>query len=126
MRTFLLALAAASLLATAAASESPFACNRLALSPEQRKRHFEELGPKLRAMVAEVRELRDGYEFRFPGDVPTFQLIAEWTAGERQCCPFFDFDLRLDREGGATWIRLSGRPGTKEFIRMDFKTWFKQ
>ena len=88
-------------------------------------RHFDELGPRLRALVLQNRELPDGYEFQFPGDRSTFQLIAEWTAGEHACCPFFEIGIRLDREGGATWIRLTGRPGTKEFIRTDFKPWFK-
>lgn len=125
MRTLLL-VAAVSILASAAAHESPFACDRSALNAEQRRRHFDELGPKLRTLVLQTHELADGYEFQFPGDGPTFQLIAEWTAGEHVCCPFFDIDLRLDREGGATWIRLTGRPGTKEFIRSDFRPWMKR
>ena len=124
MRTLLLA-AAVSILASAAKHESPFACDRSALNAEQRRRHFDELGPKLRMLILHTHELADGYEFQFPGDGPTFQLIAEWTAGEHVCCPFFDIDLRLDREGGATWIRLTGRPGTKEFIRSDFRPWMK-
>jgi len=126
MRTYLLAMAVLSVLGMAASHESTFACDRLALSPEQRKRHFDDLGPKLRALVLRARELPDGYEFQFPGDRPTFQLIAEWATGEHVCCPFFDIDLRLDREGGATWIRLTGRPGTKEFIRIEFQRWFQQ
>ncbi len=126
MKRFLVALAAVSILASAATRESPFACDRLALSPVQRKRHFDELGPKLRRLVLRAGELPNGYEFQFPGDRRTFDLIAEWAAGEHLCCPFFDIDLRLDREGGAAWIRLTGRPGTKEFIRTDFKPWFKQ
>jgi hypothetical protein len=109
MRRFLLSITALSVLGVAAAHESPFACDRLALNTEERKRHFDELGPKLRTLVRQIRELPDGYEFQFPGDRPTFQLIAEWTPGEHICCPFFDIDLRLDREGGATWIRLTGR-----------------
>ena len=126
MRTFLILACALSVMATAATRESPFACDRTALSPEQRKRHFDELGPQLRALVLDTRELPNGFDFKFPGDRPTFQLIAEWTSGEHSCCPFFDIDLHLDREGGATWIRLTGRAGVKEFIRADFKAWFKQ
>jgi len=114
------------LLAGPGTGGSPFACNRSALNPAERRRHFDELGPKLRDLVVQARELTDGYEFEFPGDRSTFQLIAEWTIGEHLCCPFFDIDLRLDREAGSTWIRLSGRPGTKEFIRADFKAWLKQ
>jgi hypothetical protein len=114
------------MLASAATQQSPFACNRLALSPEERKQHFDELGPTLRTLVRRVREIPNGYEFEFPGDRRTFHVISEWTAGEHLCCPFFDIEIKLDREGGATWLRLSGRRGTKEFIRADFKPWFKQ
>lgn len=126
MRTFLLSLTLLSVLGIAATHESPFACNRSALTAEQRKRHFDELGPKLRTLVVQAQELANGYAFEFPGDRATFELIAEWSAGERLCCPFFDIDLHMDQEGGATWIRLTGRPGTKDFIRTDFKAWFKQ
>ncbi len=77
--------------------QSPFACNRLAHTPEQRKRHFDELGPKLRSLRKSVRELPSGYEFEFPADSNTVQLVAEWAVGERACCPFFDIDMRDTR-----------------------------
>lgn len=79
--------------------ESPFACNRLALTPKQRKRHFDELGPKLLSLKKSVRELSNGYDFEFLPDLNTVQLVAEWAVGERACCPFFDIDMRLEREG---------------------------
>ena len=102
---------------------SPFACQRSALSAADRKRHFDELGPTLRGMVKNVRELRDGYEFEFPADPATFRLVAEWAAGEHLCCPFFDIDLRQEREKGAFWMRLSGRSGVKQFIEADLGKW---
>jgi hypothetical protein len=100
--------------------ESPFACNAFALSSEIRKRHFEELGPALLKLKKSIRELSDGYELEFPADNTTYQLLTEWAFQERLCCPFFDIDLRLDREGGPLWLRLTGRPGTKEFIKEEF------
>jgi hypothetical protein len=106
--------------------KSPFACDRLALDPEARKRHFEELGPSLRALKKSVRALSDGYEFQFPSDPKTIAMVAEWAAGERLCCPFFDIELRLEREGGPFWMRLTGRKGTKDFIRADAAAWIKQ
>jgi len=47
-----------------ATHESPFACDRLALDPEARRRHFVELGPALRGLKEGVRELSDRYEFQ--------------------------------------------------------------
>jgi hypothetical protein len=105
--------------------ESPFACDRLALTPELRKRHFDVVGPKLRALRTGVRELPDGYEFAFPSDQATFELLAEWVNQERLCCPFFDIGIRLESEGGPLWLRLTGRPGTKDFIKVDGAKWIK-
>ncbi len=106
--------------------ESPFACDRLALDPEARRRHFVELGPTLRGLRKGVRELPDGYEFQFPSDPKTIALVAEWAAGERLCCPFFDIQLHMEREDGPFWLRLTGRKGTKEFIKVDAAAWIKQ
>ena len=100
--------------------ESPFACNAFALSPEVRKRHFEEVGPALLKLKKSVRELPDGYELELPADNKTYQLLTEWAFQERLCCPFFDITLRFDRENGPLWLRLTGRPGTKEFIKEEF------
>jgi hypothetical protein len=107
------------------AHESPFACDRLGLSPEARKRHFDELGPALRSLKKSVRELPDGYEFQFPSDPKTIAMVAEWAAGERLCCPFFEIQLRMERERGPFWLRLNGRQGTKEFIKVDAAAWIK-
>lgn len=106
-----------------AANKSPFACDRLALSPAARARHFGELGPALRKLVAGVRELPRGYAFQVPTDRRTALLVAEWIAGERLCCPFFDLVFRVDREGGPAWLILTGRPGTKQFIQSDLAAW---
>jgi hypothetical protein len=107
-------------LSQSAKHESPFACDAFALSPEIRKRHFEELGPALLKLKKSTRELPDGYEFELSADNKTYQLLTEWAFQERLCCPFFDIDLRFDRENGPLWLRLTGRPGTKEFIREEF------
>ena len=105
--------------------ESPFICYVYALSPKERNRHFNELGPMLRKLKTGVRELADGYEFQFPTDWKTFQLVAEWVAGERLCCPFFEIQMRVEKEGGPLWLRLTGRDGTKQFIQSDAPDWIK-
>lgn len=110
--------------------QSPFACDRLALNPQERARHFDEIGPILRELRTNgpqlrLHELADGYEFEFPSDMKTYQLLTEWAAGERVCCPFFDVTVRAEREGGPVWLRLTGREGTKQFIHSDFAPWFR-
>ena len=105
---------------------SPFACNALALSPEVRKRHFEEVGPALLKLRKSTRELPDGYEFEFQADNATYDLLTEWVVEERVCCPFLDIDLRFSRESGPLRLRLTGRPGTKEFIKVDLPALVRQ
>src|SRR5277367_4189224 len=121
----LLLLLAVFALAAPTFTESPFACNRAALTAEARKRHFDELSPALRARKKSIRELRDGFEFEFPPDTATFQLVSEWVTGERLCCPFFDIDVHVEREHGNLWLRLTGREGVKQFIHADFARWFE-
>jgi len=106
--------------------ESPFACDVFALTAAQRTRHFKELGPMLRSLKTGVRELSNGYEFQFPGDPKTVALLTEWAVQERLCCPFFDIDLRFEKEGGAAVMRLTGREGTKQFIEADGAEWIKR
>jgi len=92
-----------------ARKDSPYYCNRLALTPEERHRHFDEHGPKLRSLPKSVRELSNGYEFEFPSDKAIYQLLSEWAIQEHLCCPFFDISLPLEAEGGPLWLRLTGR-----------------
>ena len=105
------------------AFESRFACDRLALDPVARKRHFDELAPALAAADRSHRELPDGFEFEFPPDAATVQRVLEFAAGERLCCPFFDIVVRMERERGSVWLRLTGGEGVKQFIKADFARW---
>jgi hypothetical protein len=104
---------------------SPFYCNLRGLTPEQRKRKAE-LDQALRSSRTAARELPDGVEFQFPTKASSFQMVAEWAVMERACCPFFDIELRLEREGGPFWLRLTGREGVKKFIWSEFRAeWFR-
>jgi hypothetical protein len=107
-------------------TESPFACVESALNPAERKQHFDEYGPKLRQVLTGIRELPTGYEFTFKNDAATYQILSAWMYQERLCCPFFDLDLTIAREGGALGLRLTGREGVKEFIAAEFEPWFQK
>lgn len=117
--------ATASSLRAQTTTESPFFCNTKALSPAARARHFDELGPTLRERRLSVRELPNGYAFEFSSDPATVALVAEWVAGERACCPFFDIAMTFERERGPFRLTLTGRDGTKGFIKVDAPDWIK-
>lgn len=100
--------------------ESPFFCNMNALTGEQKKR-IVELVKQLKAKTQEVKELPDGFAFRYKPDSETVRDAAEFITYERACCPFFEFELSVEREGGPLWLRLRGREGVKDFIRIEFE-----
>lgn len=102
-----------------ATRESPFACNVAGLTTEQRQRYVV-LVKKLDSTKQDVRELADGYAIRFSVEASTIQDLAEFITYERLCCPFFDLEMVVEREGGPAWLRLRGRKGVKEFIRTEF------
>ena len=99
--------------------KTTFACNMLALNAEERKRHLE-VTKQLRAAAKEVRELSDGYGFRFSSDQPTILLVSEFIARERLCCPFFSFEMVVEPADGPLWMQLRGADGVKDFIKAEF------
>lgn len=99
--------------------ESPFACMMNALSQEERKRTFALLD-ELKSKRKEVKELPDGYAFRYEMSSEVFRDTAEFVIYERLCCSFFEFELVVERENGAMWLRLKGREGVKDFIKTEF------
>ena len=97
-----------------------FVCDLHALNAEQRRR-YPEVREQLQWCVQEVEELPDGYAFRYPGNTGTLSLIGEFIALERLCCPFLDFALVMEHEGGPVWLRLTGPEGVKQFLRAEME-----
>ena len=99
--------------------DTPFVCNMNALSAEQTER-YRELTKKLDEHRLSVKELADGYGFRFKAETRLIQDAAEFIAYERLCCPFFDFELAIEQDTDRLWLRLRGQDGVKDFIRAEF------
>jgi hypothetical protein len=99
-------------------NESPIACDLTAMNAEQRQRRHA-LAQQVHAEAQEVRELPDGYAFRFAAEPALCLTVAEFMTLECLCCPFFAFSLELEREGGPMWLRLTGREGVKQFLQAE-------
>ena len=94
--------------------ETPIACNINALNTTQRERR-EILAKQMHDAGLQIQELPDGYKFLYPADL--FLTVAEFVSLEKQCCPFFTFQLIVDPDNGPLWFGITGREGTKEFIQ---------
>lgn len=99
--------------------ETVFVCNMNALDKRQRER-YDRITRTLKGAREELRELKDGYAFRFKCDAQLILGVAEFIVYERLCCPFFDFELSVENGGGSLWLRLRGQENIKEFIRSEF------
>ena len=100
--------------------ESPFACDMTAIAPEQRGAHIATI-EKLFGATRSIRELPDGYAFEIANESDVLLRAVEFIVNERLCCPFFDFALAIEREGGSVWLSLTGRDGVKPFIMAEIR-----
>jgi hypothetical protein len=103
---------------------SPFFCNLKALTTSERVDH-EQLTMRLAQATRTTSEMPDGYAFELDASHISMLDLARWSEFERRCCPFFDFHLEARRESGPLTLRLTGRDGVKEFIRVEFAKAFR-
>jgi hypothetical protein len=96
-------------------TSSRFFCDMMALSPEQRTAHQERIGQLFGTLVREIRELDNGYAYRFDGE--HYLLLADFITHERLCCPFLCFRLDLAPEQGPLWLQLTAHGNVKPFLR---------
>ena len=74
----------------------------------------------VRAAVIEVKELQDGYAYRFPSDGAWIAELSSLITIERACCPFLRFKIDIAPGEGPIWLELSGPEGTKDFLNSIF------
>ncbi len=103
---------------TRESSEVSLACNWAALTAVQQERQ-RALYRLLGADVEEVRELADGYTFRHSPDKSVLLAMVEFVANERLCCPFFEFRITVERDGGPVWLRITGEGEAKRVLEAE-------
>jgi hypothetical protein len=102
--------------------ETPFMCSLEKTLTKEQREHKKQLSQKMENARIETQGLANGYVFRFRPEDVSFAEVADWVATERVCCPFFDLAIEAQRENGPLSLRITGREGVKEFIRMEFHT----
>lgn len=91
--------------------DRPIACDMSALDDPEA---HEEVGRRLLSNHTEIREIDDGYALKFPG-FEWAKPILEFIVGERQCCPFYTFELVVQPDDGAVWLRFRGDEDVKAY-----------
>ena len=97
-------------------AQSQMACDMSVLSPEQRDAHLT-ASRELFSKVQAIKEVDDGYEFRIGDEPDVIVKVAEFVSLEKLCCPFLNFAINVEAEGGPVTLRRTGREGVKDFVR---------
>jgi len=72
--------------------------------------------------VAEMKELEDGYAFKFRRSELLLRRIADYMVFEGQHAPHLTFVLVAEPNGGVLWIQVRGPDSEKEYIRTLYTT----
>lgn len=96
--------------------DQPIACDLTVFSAATRKQLAATV-PDLFHTVENVEELPDGYAFHFPNEPGAFMALANFVEHERQCCPFFHFEIEVAPHGGPFRLRMTGVEGVKEYMQ---------
>ena len=91
----------------------PVACSLTESELQERRRSLLQLA---KGSVVEIKEMEDGYSYRFPSDGDSIIELAKLVLLERQCCPFLQFTINVDAGNGPIWLEMKGPEGTKEFL----------
>ena len=93
--------------------DMPLACSLTDVAQRERQQTLQR---EVFSGVREVRELADGTAVRFPGGGAWVTRLTDFIRFERDCCPFFTFELHCEPRHGPLWLHLRGPAGVKEFV----------
>src|ERR1044072_4025455 len=96
-------------------TEIPLVCNMDVFSPSQREAHIQ-ITTELIQAVQNVRDIENGYEFRFPNETDFIARIGEFISNERLCCPSLKFTLNVFSSREPVPLSLTAPIGTQEFL----------
>ena len=94
-------------------SNLPIACLLTDSELQERRR---DILQKTKSAVTEVKELDDGFAYRFPPGESRLSELARLVELEHQCCPFLTFRITVEPGDGPIWLELTGPDGTKAFL----------
>ena len=94
--------------------EIPIACS---LTNDELYERRKNVLDKIAASLIDSEELPDGFRYRFSIDDSILQNLTTVINLERKCCPFLNFNLRLEAGSDFATLDLTGGQGAKEAIK---------
>ena len=97
--------------------EAELSCELSGPALQKRK---ETIIAKLKTLVLDKKELKDGYSFKFSGNDEMIDLLTDFVKSERRCCAFFIFSIHL-KNNDTIWLDITGPAGVKEFVTKELE-----
>ena len=94
-------------------TDLPVACSLMPAELQERRRT---LLLKMRIVVSEVTELKDGFRYQFQLNDDVLSDLTKLIQLEHQCCPFLTFRLTIGAGIDSVSLEMTGPTGTKEFL----------
>jgi len=103
-----------------ATTQSKFHCNTKALTPVMSGHNQQAIGVKKLTAARKkiVRNGEKGTNFSTAGGHIACRVGGVGRRG-KNCCPFFDFHIDVEREGKLLCLRLTGEEGSRRLSRGD-------
>lgn len=94
------------------------ACN---LSSAELQKHKETIIADFKNKIIKREETQNGVLFKFNLSDEILDLINEFIKTEKECCPFFIFNLNIKSEEKIILLELTGEKNVKDFIYSEFE-----
>lgn len=94
-------------------AQLPIACTLTSAELQTRK---DALLAFFHAHVQEIKDLGNGYSFKFVNQAGLTIELLHLIEMERKCCAFLTFKLIFTEDNGPIWLEISGTGETKQFL----------
>ena len=86
------------------------------LSPAAMAARKPELFAGLITRADSIEPQEGGVRISFPPSTDTLQALVTAIEGERQCCRFLRFDIRIEPDRGPIVLQVTGPRGTRQLL----------
>lgn len=69
------------------------------------------------SQVIKVEEVNNGYILNFEDKDDILLKLTDYLMIEKECCPFFIFDLNIKPNSNGISLKISGQDGAKEMLK---------
>jgi len=95
-------------------NDNQLVCKMVGAEKAEKK---ELLKTEIFSQVTKVEEVNNGYILNFEDKDDILLKLTDYLMIEKECCPFFIFDLNIKPNSNGISLKISGQDGAKEMLK---------